>query len=265
MKLSSGQYYGDIFQSTNANGIILTKSDYEHNSSIPKHYHNNPYFCYVLDGHYTEHFFQNIITCTKGDIIFHPKETEHYNLFKHTAVSCFNIEFSGQWQEKFFDSPIGQNKIVSQALPELQMLTRKIYNEFMGIDNLSSLMIEGLTTEMMILFKRESKQQIASPYYLNKVISFIKENYHQKITLSELADYIKVSPEYLVRVFKKSFHCTIGEYIRQVRIKHACKLLNQTDYEIVEVAKATGFLDKSHFTRVFKRITGTTPLTFKKN
>jgi hypothetical protein len=45
MKLETGQYYGNIFQAVNTNGVILTRTDYSGKVLLPVHYHENPYFC----------------------------------------------------------------------------------------------------------------------------------------------------------------------------------------------------------------------------
>lgn len=259
MKLASGQYYGSIFQTANINGLILTKSDYEQQSSIPKHYHNNPYFCYVLDGCYTEHSSQKRITCSKGDIIFHPKETEHYNQFKNSAASCFNIEFSGVWIGKIADSKLEQKNILSQNHPEIQNIFRKIYREFIDADTLSDLMIEGLSLEMMVAFSRTKRKYVLSSFYVKRILRYIEEIFPSNPTLAELANLFRISPEYLSRTFKKSTGITIGEYIRHQKIQRACKQMQEKNADIHSIALECGFTDQSHFTKVFKKVMHMTP------
>lgn len=264
MKLDKGQYYGDIFQARDIDGIILTKSNYQGETSLPLHYHKNPYFCFVLEGCYTEHSLKDDLTCSKGDVVFHPSKTEHHNHFGNISGSCFNIEFSEKWTEKIICSDLNLAKIESSSGFDVRWIASKIFKEFNQYDSLSPLMIEGLVTELLVNFSRGKIKYISTPYYLRKVVLYINELYHTSPSLSELADLVQVSPEHLVREFKKAFNVTIGDYMRTVRINKACEMLKNTKKELAEIAIDAGFTDQSHFTRVFKKIIGTTPQVYRK-
>jgi AraC family transcriptional regulator len=265
MKLDKGQYYGDIENTRDIDGIILTTSNYPGNTSLPLHYHKNPYFCFVLNGCYTEHSLKNDLTCKKGDLVFHPGKTEHHNHFGNTAGTCFNIEFSENWTEKIICADLNLMQIESSSESDVQWIASKIFNEFNQYDSLSALMIEGLVTELLVNFSRNKQIKNPAPFYLRKIALFINEYYYTSPSLSGLAGLVQVSPEHLVREFKKNFHITIGDYIRMVRINKACEMLKTTKKELAEIAFDTGFTDQSHFTRVFKKTTGTTPLLYRKS
>jgi AraC family transcriptional regulator len=264
MKLNKGQYYGDIHNTKDIDGIILTTSHYLVNTSLPLHYHKNPYFCFVLNGNYTEHFLKKNLNCSKGDVVFHPRKTEHHNHFGNVAGSCFNIEFSENWAEKIICSNLNLTQIESSSEFNVRLIASNIFNEFNQYDSLSHLMIEGLVTELLVNFSRGKQINNPVPFYLKKIALYINEQYHTSPTLSELANLAQVSPEHLVREFKKAFRVTIGDYIRAVRINKACNMLKTTKKEIAEIAFETGFTDQSHFSRVFKKITGTTPFGYRK-
>jgi AraC family transcriptional regulator len=65
-------------------------------------------------------------------------------------------------------------------------------------------------------------------------------------------------------VFRQFERCTVGDYIREVRIDYARKQMLATNEPLVEIALAAGFADQTHFTRSFKRITGMTPTEFRR-
>ncbi len=263
MKLDKGQYYGDIQQTKNIHGIVLTESNYPGKISLPLHYHKNPYFCFVLDGNYTEHSFNNDLICSKGDVIFHPSKTEHQNQFSSVTGSCFNIEFSENWIERIICSNLNLTKIENSSGFNVQRIASKVFNEFNQYDSISSLMIEGLIIELLVIFSRNKKQNSSAPFYLKKVALYINEVYHTSPSLSELAKLVQVSPEHLVREFKKAFKITIGEYVRQIKVKNSCTKLKHTKKELAEIAFEVGFSDQSHFNRVFKKIMGMTPLEYR--
>lgn len=265
MKLDKGQYYGAIHNAKDIEGIILTTSNYLGKTTLPLHYHKNPYFCFVLNGCYTEQFLKKQLNCSKGDVVFHPSKTEHRNNFGNMDGSCFNIEFSENWAEKIACSNLNLTQIESSSEFNVRWIASKILNEFNQYDSLSQLMIEGLATELLVIFSRGKQINDSYPFYLRKIALYINEQYHTSPKLSELANLVQVSPEHLVREFKKAFHVTIGDYIRAVRINKACTMLKNTKKEIAEIAFDTGFTDQSHFNRVFRKTMGITPLSYRKS
>ena len=71
---------------------------------------------------------------------------------------------------------------------------------------------------------------------------------------------------YYMRMFSKYFDdLSFGDYIRKLRIEKAIQLLNDPKYSLSEIAYLTGFSDQSHFTRIFKKVTGKSPSVYKKN
>jgi AraC family transcriptional regulator len=67
----------------------------------------------------------------------------------------------------------------------------------------------------------------------------------------------------LAQTFHKAYQCTVGEYVRKLRIDYACHELATSTKPIVEIALAAGFCDQSHFTRTFKRSIGAAPSQYR--
>ncbi|MEO8664505.1 MAG: AraC family transcriptional regulator [Ignavibacteria bacterium] len=263
MELSTGQYYGKILKSIDLGGLIISKSCYQDSSSLPLHYHENPYFCYVLNGNYSEHSVRNDFTCSKGDLIFHPQHTEHHNNFSENSATCFNLEFSEVWISKFTETKLNLNSIQKSNDHRIQKSVQKIYNELCNYDDLSSLMIEGLMLETIAGFSRNNSGNRSVPFYLRKITEYLNDNYFTNSSLIHLAQIANVSPEHLVREFRKSFGMTIGEYMRQLKVKRSCHMLLHSDKVLSRIAFEVGFSDQSHFNRVFKKQTGLTPLQYR--
>jgi AraC family transcriptional regulator len=249
--------------SIDVNGIVLTKSKYEIKTSLPLHCHQNLYFCYVLNGSYSEHSTKKYLACSAGDIIFHPFETEHYNDFTGNNSCCFNVELSASWAERIFESKLKPDVIIKTNQSEIQKLFIKIYQEFNDYDLLSPLMIEGIMIQALITFSRNSHPFISNSHDIRKVKNYIDELYFTNPGLSELAGISKTSQEHLVRGFKKSYNLTIGEYMREVKVLHACNKLKNSRQSLIEIGLETGFCDQSHFNRVFKKLIGVTPLEYR--
>ncbi len=85
------------------------------------------------------------------------------------------------------------------------------------------------------------------------------------LSLKDISKELDVNASYLSREFSKYFEdLSFGEYIRKLRIEKAIQLIRSGDYSLTEVAYLTGFSDQSHFTRIFKKHTGSNPSAFKK-
>ena len=90
------------------------------------------------------------------------------------------------------------------------------------------------------------------------VCDYLQANYHQNVSLAQLAEIAQISRFYLSRLFRREKGISLSAYQTQIKIDRAKKLLSQ-GMPIATVATATGFYDQSHFGDRFKRLVGTTP------
>ena len=98
---------------------------------------------------------------------------------------------------------------------------------------------------------------------LNRVLDFMRQNCTRQTRLWELAEIAGMSPHYFCELFKKSTGLTPHQYSIRCRIDQAKIYLLERQLTLLQVAKATGFMDQSHFTKVFRRIVGVTPTQFR--
>lgn len=94
---------------------------------------------------------------------------------------------------------------------------------------------------------------------------YIQENYSKKILLKELAESCSVDPYHMIRLFKKYLGLTPHQYLLHVRISRARLLLVSTDKTVTQIGDEVGFGDGSTFIATFRKITGCTPLQYRKN
>jgi len=97
-----------------------------------------------------------------------------------------------------------------------------------------------------------------------RIKDFIDANAGTNISLDELAGLVGFSPYHFVRLFRDASGYTPYQFVTLRRIERAKHLLKNTDMPLAEIAIATGFTHQSHFTQVFKRHLGITPLEFRK-
>ncbi|TKG90740.1 AraC family transcriptional regulator [Puteibacter caeruleilacunae] len=120
----------------------------------------------------------------------------------------------------------------------------------------------------------DSYRHLASPAYLShddesnfnritETLNYIAENYHDKLTLDEIAERYHMSTTAFCNYFKRKTGKTLINYINEIRVSQACKLLSDTDKQVAEIAYECGFNNISNFNRIFKRLTNKTPKTYK--
>jgi AraC-like DNA-binding protein len=109
--------------------------------------------------------------------------------------------------------------------------------------------------------KPESNHRIEA---LKSVMTYIKENYQEKIYISDLAQLVNMNEQYFCRFFKKALGRTPVEYINDFRIRQAIVLLQETELPVMDVCLECGFNNLGHFMKEFKKSTQLTPLQLRR-
>jgi two-component system response regulator YesN len=97
-----------------------------------------------------------------------------------------------------------------------------------------------------------------------EAVKFIEANYHQDVSLQQVADHVQMSPNYLSNLFKKDLEFSFIEYLNHFRIGMAKNMLLNTKLKSYEIAEKVGYMDDSYFSRIFKKTTGLPPNEFRK-
>jgi len=96
------------------------------------------------------------------------------------------------------------------------------------------------------------------------VIEFIRQNYDKEISLSEAAELVGITPEYLSKLFSKEMGINFSTFLGEFRVSIAKKLLVTGNYKIYEVAEMVGYKDTKYFNKVFRSIMGVSPSDYRK-
>jgi AraC-like DNA-binding protein len=99
---------------------------------------------------------------------------------------------------------------------------------------------------------------------LREVFEFLGAHFAERITLPQMATMAGLSRPQFHAVFKRAAGMTLVDYLTQLRLTHASRLLRETDQSVAEIASAAGFADQSYFDRRFRRYFGRTPLQFRR-
>lgn len=104
---------------------------------------------------------------------------------------------------------------------------------------------------------------IKHKHIIYKAVTYINNNYSEKLTLEQVADSIFLSPTYFSKIFKQELGQNFSNYLNHVRVEKAKSLLLHDGISLVEVSGMIGFVDQSYFSKVFKKIVGMTPSEYR--
>jgi len=134
-----------------------------------------------------------------------------------------------------------------------------LYGESLGVA-----LAHYLTRRYAVRNQRDREHRGGMPSArLNRVVDFIRQNCGREIRLWELANLAGMSPHYFCQLFKQSTGTSPHQFLLRSRIARAKELLRNRDFTVSHAAVATGFADQSHFTKVFRRMVGVTPVQFR--
>lgn len=98
-----------------------------------------------------------------------------------------------------------------------------------------------------------------------KSIQYIHEHYARRITLEEVASEVYLSPAYFSKIFKQEVGSSFKGYLNQIRIEKSKFLLRDRNIQLIDIAGMVGYEDQSYFTKVFKKILGTSPGKYRES
>ncbi|MFK7970660.1 MAG: helix-turn-helix transcriptional regulator [Bacteroidia bacterium] len=261
--LTTGQYYGSKRTDWRANGLVLSEYDY-YDPRTDWHYHENPYFMYVLQGDMHDINHRGRTAIGRGSLVFHNWQEPHQNTKESETGRGFHIELERNWfDEKKLDIGLWEGSQVIDS-PRLHNVLARLYMEFHLQDSFS-----GIAMELLLLSICEGLEEGSGhiekhrPPWVDKLKELIWDN-TENLSLASLSTTLGVHPAHLSRAIPKYLHINLGEYIRQQKIKRSLPYLLDPSMSLTEIAFALGFADQSHFTRTFKRYCGQSPKIFRR-
>ncbi|MDQ6417827.1 response regulator [Paenibacillus sp. LHD-117] len=165
-------------------------------------------------------------------------------------------------------------RAVVQMLEEYERVIRPYMGEeTLDIDCLRNLFdypgirdyLQALQQQLLRLnqFYDEFKCSYRNTQDLNEAIRFIHENYHKPLDLAMVSNHVSLNYAYFSNLFKKNVGKGFSEYLRDVRLDKARRLLADTDHKIVDVTAMVGYENYKSFTRAFREVMGMLPTEYR--
>ena len=247
-------YFGEVLFEWRGGPFFATERAYGARQRIESHVHEMPYLCVVTRGEYREETPHATHDCRRATVLLHPAGSSHSDRFADIDSRCLNVEIDPRWLR---DHAFLREHAVFRDGP-LSALGLRIEREMRSRDDLTGLALEGLLLEMTVALERSARTSV--PPWLQRAIERLHE---ETPSLRELAVDAGVHPGHFARAFRRHAGCTVGEYVRRVRIERAMRAIDAGGV-LADVAAMCGFADQSHFTRAFRRVTGSTPAAYRR-
>lgn len=261
--LKKGEFYGTHYQKSTFENIIITDTEYTH-SKVDWHYHETPYFTYLLQGRLFESNKKESYYLEPGSLLFHNWQDAHYNIKPPEFTRGFHIELTENWFLNY-DIPITDFEgCINIRNPLTKSLMNKVFVESKINDPYSNLSIESLLIELFSTIKENKKISAKKPEWITTLEALFLEE-EMDYSLHSLSSILGIHPIHLSREFHRYFGTSFGNYIRLLKINKAFCLIASNTISMTEICYQCGFYDQSHFISSFKKIYNTTPARlFKK-
>jgi AraC-like DNA-binding protein len=241
------------------------------------HFHSEHQLFVVLEGTGTRFVGDSIKPFKESDMVFTGPNLPHLwrsedayfnkanNLRTHGIVIYF--------QENF----LGESLMKKEEMERIRVLLQKaVYGlEVKGETNwMITQMMKELVHILDILSNSPDCYTIAHSGYINqykedetvrmtKVYEYVMQNFRQKISLDEVAALANMTPSSFSRYFKARANKSFSNFVSEIRVGNACKLIHEQEMNIAQISYECGFNTLSNFNKQFKEITGKNPLKYK--
>ena len=258
----SGDYYG--IKKTELKNLGFSVSEYDyHLPETDWHYHENPYFMFVLGGNLKDLNKKGTRLCPQGSFLFLNWQEIHKNTKESFHAKGFHVELDRKWfKERELERVLWEgSKLITN--PRLHHTLAKIYYEFMVDDKFSTVSMDTLVLELCDgLWENKGNTHKMEPAWIKTLEDLIYDD-EDILSLDSLSAKLGIHPVHLSRSFPKYRDVTLGEYIRMHKIKKSLPALINSKFSLTQIAYLSGFSDQSHYTRTFKKYFNCTPIAFK--
>ena len=204
-------------------------------------------------------------------VLYRPSEEQNYAYYSTDKTEVYWIHFTGNDVENIlahYEIPTTEHVFFSGTTFVYSQLFQQIIRELQlkefGFEELLTMHLR----QILLLVQRQLKADHSTSSYLLEEINLARDyflkHYHEPISIDDYATSRHMSTCWFIRNFRRITGATPLQYILSVRIANAQSLLENTDYNIAEIASIVGYENPLYFSRIFKKQNGVSPLEYRK-
>lgn len=273
-------YYSRVDESFNIGQVRNTQCN-----MVYQHYHDAYEIYYLLDGERNYFIKNRTYAMKKGDLVFininELHRTMNANLLDHERIlinfkrefidgmlPAGGIDLFGCFTRACNAVKLGVNEQIT-----VESLLHRMINEENKRGYAYELYLKTMLIDLLVMINRHILQNPRDefdhpdPQHIRvlEIVNHINANYADPLTLGGLSRTYFFSPCYLSRIFKQVTGFNFIEYVNNVRIMESRKLLKETTLSVTQISGKVGYESTTQFGRVFKAITGQSPLSYRKD
>jgi AraC family transcriptional regulator len=266
LALAAGQLHASTPRVEKVPGLTCWETRYAPDQDRPAHAHEKVSLNLVLRGALTEFCGARSLTITSGTVFFLPAGQVHANRVLGEGARCYEVRLDRSFLHRARETSAALGTPAYVPGGPLSGLALRLYQESRETDAASPLVMEGLLLQLLgeIARRRGPFAGRQPPRWLRQAYDLLQDRFTESLSLDEIALVVGVHPVHLASAFREQYGCTIGDYVRRLRIEYACRAIARGDTPLIEIALDAGFANQSHFTRVFKRLIGVTPAQYRR-
>jgi AraC family transcriptional regulator len=263
--LQTGEFYGNVSGKLDHDGFWLSEVEHSGERVIAEHSHESAYFTLLLQGEYSEWIGSKEFQYGMLTAAFHPLQEVHRGRVGQRGARFFTLEVEANCFEQIREITPRLELNSGFCGGELKWLLSRLYFLNRDAAGRSPIGIEQLSLEILAkLAKAGEWNETRRPNWMARVEEFLRAEIHRNVTLKEVAREAGIHPVHLSRVFRRIHRQSLDAYVNRIRIRRASEALCRDTSPLAEIAIVHGFADQSHFTRVFRKVTGSTPAAFRR-
>lgn len=256
-KLKTGEFYGAHYHRREFDNLLVTDTEYTH-PKVDWHYHENPYFTYLLQGKLFESNKKESYYLEPGSLLFHNWQDAHYNIKPPDFTRGFHIELNDKWFSNYDIKTTDIEGSVNIQNPLTKSLMNKLFVESKISNTYSNLSIDALMVDIFGTIQKDKGNTLKAPTWVMTLKELILEE-EVDYSLKSLGITLGIHPAHLSREFRRYFGTSLGSYIRLLKLNKAFHMLTSGKFSMTEICYTCGFYDQSHFISNFKHIYNATP------
>lgn len=252
--------HGRRLRQLSVGGFLLTEAAYGRGTWLAPHAHARRSLVFTLEGSYRERLGQAEEEMRPGMLHVRSRDVTHSNMFGPDGARCLFVEHV----DDGFDLPAGPRRAecVHQRIEHdgIRLAGRRIARERWSDDHGTALLLEGLILQLLgFTVRAVAERGTRPPAWLLHARDRLTVDPIDRPSITALAAEAGVHPSHFIRTFRRHIGVCPGTFVHQLRVDSACRLLQDRELSLAEIASRTGFADQSHFGRVFRRVMGTSP------